>query len=185
MSPRACVIALALALAGSVGCSALGPSTGNGPPASIVLAPGGTFVDDRGATVALSQFRGGPVVVSAIFTSCTVRCPMTVSKLRDVAAAYAKGGREVPIVVMTLDPKADTVARLRRFKESRSLPDSWHFIRGSLEDTRALARWLEVHAAWDDAHVDHDVKIAVFDASGRLARGFSGWSFDADAAVVE
>jgi hypothetical protein len=43
---------------------------------------------------------------------------------------------------------------------------------------------LGVRATYDDEHIDHDVRIAVFDARGRLVRDFAGWDFDADQVVA-
>jgi len=41
-----------------------------------------------------------------------------------------------------------------------------------------------VDPAYDTGHIDHEVRIAVLDGSGKMVRKFAGWSFDADEAVV-
>jgi protein SCO1/2 len=182
-NPRASALALlgvALASLATAGCQLyLSPA-----PAGPVFQQPGAWIDESGRPVALSGLAGEPFVLTAVFTSCSLRCPLTIDKLREVDAAFQRRGVTVPIRLLTLDPQTDTPERLRRFKEERHLPDNWHFLRGSRYDTHTLARYLGVHAAYDDGHIDHDVRIAVFDAQGHLRKSFSQWSFDANDAVV-
>jgi protein SCO1/2 len=166
---------------GAASCSLLPAPQGSAAP---VFSQSGRWTDEGGQAVSLASFAGAPVVLSAFFTSCTTRCPMTIDKLRDVDNAYRQSGMTVPIVLLTLDPTTDTGSRLQRLKAERNLPDNWHFLRGSLADTRTFAKALNVHAVFDDSHIDHDVRIVVFDASGREARAFGTWSFDPKSAVV-
>lgn len=154
-----------------------------GAPASTspsVFSRPWRWIDEQGQSVALEQYSGAPFVLTAIYTSCTVRCPMTIEKLRSVDEAFRRRQRLVPIVLVTLDPHVDTPERLGRFKQSHRLPDHWHLLHGSDLDTRALGRYLAVHAAVDDGHIDHDVRISFFHSDGQLARSFEGWAFDAD-----
>ncbi len=176
------VAAVSLGAFASTGCGRLSSATFLGSH-NPTVAPRGTYTDDHGESVALDSFRGGPVVVSTFYTSCTVRCPMTVQKLRELDRALSRTGALVPFVIVTLDPKTDTPARLGRYKRDHNLPEHWHFLSGPLPETRALARYLGVNAAYDDGHIDHDVRIAIFDAKGALAQGYSGWTFDSNAAA--
>ena len=142
------------------------------------------WTDERGDAVAFSQWRGAPLVVTAIFTSCTARCPLTVEKLRDVDAAFRRRGTPRQFLLVTLDPRTDNPARLLRFKQERHLPDAWHLLRGNLDDTRAFGRMLGVRAIYDDGHIDHDVRIAVFDGARRLVREYAGWDFNPNQAAL-
>ena len=159
---------------------------GCAPPAASAtggigsLAPQWHWTDEEGADVTFSRWQGVPLVVTAIFTSCTTRCPMTVDKLRDLDAAFRRRGAPSQFLLVTLDPQTDDPARLARFKAERHLPDAWHFLRGDLDQTRRFARMLGVRAMYDDQHIDHDVRIAVFDGHGRLVRDLAGWDFDSD-----
>jgi protein SCO1/2 len=141
--------------------------------------------DEQGAAVGFFKWRGTPLVVSAIYTSCTSTCPLTIEKLRKVDAAFRRKNRAVEFLLITLDPHTDTPDRLRRFKESSKLPERWHLLRGSDKETQELSRLLHVRAVFDDAHIIHDVRIAVFDEQGQLKRSFRGWTFQDDDAVIE
>jgi protein SCO1/2 len=141
------------------------------------------YTDEHGRAVSLEGFLGQAYVVTAIYTSCTERCPLTIDKLRDVEEALRAEGVTAPIVLLTLDPRTDTPERLLRYKESRRLPEHWHLLRGDEAATRALARWIGLRFAGDGA-IDHDVVVAVIDRRGRLRRRFEGWSFDVSDVVA-
>jgi protein SCO1 len=176
---RAC--AIVVVLAGTSACPVLAQSHG---PSGPILAQAGAWTDENGKGVTLASFRGAPFVLSAFFTTCTLKCPMTIQKLQEIDRAYRKHGPPVPIVLLTLDPRNDTPERLQRYRREHDFPDNWRFLRGSDSDTRILARSLHVDPAYDEGHIDHDVRIAVFDAGGRELRAFEGWGFDVEAAIV-
>jgi cytochrome oxidase Cu insertion factor (SCO1/SenC/PrrC family) len=132
----------------------------------------------------LSTWRGEALVVAPIYASCTERCPRTIDKVRQVDQAFARRGIARHVLLVTLDPRNDGLARLRRFKEIRRLPVDWTILRGEEDATRELARMLDVRAIYDDTHIDHDVRIAVFDGAGRMVRNFRGWDFEEEDAVV-
>ncbi len=150
---------------------------------SARLDPEWTWTDERGLGVRFADLIGAPVVVAPIFASCTVRCPQTVEKVRRLDEAFRRRNVAPKILLVTLDPMHEDGPRLLRFKESRHLPESWRILRGSLEQTRTLGRMLGVRAIYDDTHIDHEVRIATFDARGRLVRIFEGWDFDDDEAA--
>jgi protein SCO1/2 len=129
--------------------------------------------DEDGAEVRFDSWRGAPIVVTMIFTSCTSTCPLTIEKLRRVTETFEHEGRAATFVLVTLDPSNDTPEQLRRFKASRQLPGKWHLLRGSDEQTRELADLLQVHVL-DDSHVFHDARIVVFDRDGNIAGQLRG-----------
>jgi protein SCO1/2 len=124
--------------------------------------------DEQGEAVRFDRWRGAPIFVSMVFTSCTTSCPLTIERLRRVSDTFKAEGRAATFVLVTLDPANDTTAELRRFKLSRGLPPDWHLLRGADEQTRALADLLQVKVV-DDAHIFHDSRIVVFDRQGKLA----------------
>jgi protein SCO1 len=165
-------------------------------PGLVVAAVGPTSVPslyarpwrwttELGQARTFADWRGQTLVVAPFFTSCQVRCPQTVRKLLGIAEAYRRAGRRATFLLVTLDPENDTPERLQRFKERDGLPAEWHLLSGSADDTRGLADFLETRAAHDTAHIDHQVRIAVFDGRGQLARNLHGWDFDAALALVD
>ncbi len=151
---------------------------GRGAETRPMFASPWMWTDENGVKATFARWRGSVVVTTGFYASCTVRCPMTIAKLREIDEALRAHGRSAEFVLVTIDPDNDTVDRLRRLKASRDLPSSWHLLHGSREDTYDFGRWLHLNIARDSGHMDHDAKIAVFDSSGRLVRSFEGWNFD-------
>ncbi len=138
-----------------------------------LFVAGWVWRDEQGETVRFDRWRGAPIFVSMVFTSCTTACPLTIERLRRVSDTFKAEGRAATFVLVTLDPANDTTAELRRFKLSRGLPPDWHLLRGEEEQTRALADLLQVKVV-DDAHIFHDSRIVVFDRDGKLAGQLRG-----------
>ena len=142
-----------------------------------------TWTDERGQPVTFARWRGQPLVVTAIFTQCKATCPRTIAKLLKVYDGIRKEGRTAQFLLVTLDPTNDTPAVLSRFKASSGLPDSWHFLTGSTNDTRDLRDLLGIHVIDDGPHLLHDGHIMIFDARGLPTRSFAGWSLDDEATL--
>lgn len=123
--------------------------------------------DERDAPVRLSRWRGTPLVVGFVYTTCATVCPMTIDRLRQLARSYQQAGRAVEFVLVTLDPLTDSSEQLRTFRSSRRLPPEWHLLRASFPQTRALADLLQVRLIDDGSHVIHDGTVALVAADGR------------------
>jgi protein SCO1/2 len=132
-----------------------------------------TWRDEQGEAVRFDRWRGAPIFVSMVFTSCTSACPRTIERLRRVSDTFKSEGRAATFVLVTLDPANDTPDQLRRFKLSRGLPPEWHLLRGDDGETRALADLLQVKVV-ENAHIFHDSRIVVFDRDGKLAGQLHG-----------
>jgi cytochrome oxidase Cu insertion factor (SCO1/SenC/PrrC family) len=142
--------ALAVALA-LVGCAARPGSAGvRGHAAqqgSSLFARPWVWTDELGEKASFAQWRGSPVVVTTIYTTCVRTCPRTVTDLEKLADAFRREGREAQFVLVTLDPTTDTPARLREFKERRGLHvmdagdgvGAWSFANGDLDGESRVA----------------------------------------------
>jgi len=105
-----------------------------------------TWTDARGAKLTLASFRGHPVVLAMVYTSCQASCPLVVSDLQVVEARLSPKLREqTRFVLVSFDPARDTPARLLEFAASRKLDLSrWSLLTGSEEAVRELAAVLGV-----------------------------------------
>jgi protein SCO1 len=135
-------------------------------PESSLFGYPWTWLDEHGARVAFSQWRGTPLVMAAVYTTCFETCPRTLVRLRRVYDEYVRTGRGAQFVVVTMDPAIDTQERLLQFKQSRSLPEAWRLLTGSRQDTEQLMDLLNIHVMDMDVHLVHDSKITLFDARG-------------------
>lgn len=176
-------LSITLLLAGAPACASHA-SLGAAPSAETAgLMHQRQWQDENGRAVAIDDYRGSPFVVTEVYTSCEVRCPMTLDTLRKMDDELQRRGVNATFVLVTLDPRTDTPERLRRWKAARNLPPTFHLLSGTEQGARELSRYLAVNAAYDQGHIDHDVSIALFDAQGHETRRYGGWSIDPEDAA--
>lgn len=140
------------------------------------------FRDTALREVKLSDFRGRPIVVNMIYTSCTHTCPVIVQTLqRAVDAARSTLGVE-SFVVLTIgfDTRADTPERMRAYAQSRGveLTANWRFLSADAETVEALARDVGFLFAASPKGFDHLSQTTVIDADGVVYRQVYGSDFD-------
>ncbi len=75
-------------------------------------APDFRLVDERGGAIALSRFRGTPVIVTFIDPVCRSLCPLEAKELNAAVAASPAGRRPV-IIAVSVNPWADSREILR------------------------------------------------------------------------
>jgi protein SCO1 len=141
-------------------------------PRQTAVAPDFALVDQDGATVALSRFRGRPVVVTFVFAHCQALCPMIVESLKGAAAGA--GGADVLLV--TLDPWRDTPSALPGIARQWKMPSGFHVL--SARRAADVLRVIEAYgvpAQRDEKTGDiaHPGVVFVVDGDGRLAYTFN------------
>jgi cytochrome oxidase Cu insertion factor (SCO1/SenC/PrrC family) len=70
------------------------------------------LVDQRGEAFTWERIAGRPALLTFGFGHCETVCPMTVMNARRVRDRFRAEGREMALVVITLDPWRDTPSRL-------------------------------------------------------------------------
>jgi protein SCO1/2 len=178
-------LAAALCAACLSGCVQAKPETGELSPADrySLFHPGWTWVDEEGRPATFEQWRGTPLVISMVYTTCSTVCPRTIVKLRRVREAFLREGKDAQFVLVTLDPSNDTPERLRNFKTSTNLPGEWHLLTGPSSSVRELTDMLDLHTLDDGSHIAHESRIVVFDHGGISRKSFRCCDF-VDASAV-
>jgi protein SCO1 len=136
-----------------------------------------TFADERHRTTALSF----------VYTNCRDAdgCPA-------VSARFARlqtriDPRRVRLVLMTIAPREDTPATLRRYARAfRADRSRWSFVTG---DPRAVAELASRFAIADarrdpDGALDHAERLIVLDGDARIAETIPGAAWDPDDALA-
>ena len=139
------------------------------------------FTAADGRRVRLSDYRGKPVVVSLIYTSCHDICPTTTQHLARVVAAAraALGARSFAVLTIGFDTGNDTPAAMQGFarRQGVSLPD-WDFLSADAGAIERLAQDLGFQFRSSPKGFDHLVQASVLDADGRVYRQVYGVSFE-------
>lgn len=110
------------------------------------------------------------------FTNCSYVCPTTMVALNQMyktLQAKLPANQQPQIVMVSVDPERDTVARMNSY--INSFNPNFIGTRGSLTQTQALAKQLNVVAikvqqgkGKNDYYMDHSAEILVFNADGQL-----------------
>jgi cytochrome oxidase Cu insertion factor (SCO1/SenC/PrrC family) len=128
------------------------------------------WLDEQGQALALTDFIGHRVLLSMAYTQCHRTCPTTLGQLQRLQALLDARGEQASFVIIGYDSEDDNPASWRQYRLNRRLGRSnWHFLTGSHEAVRQLARQLGFDYWIYDAHVLHDPRIVVFDSQGLLS----------------
>jgi protein SCO1/2 len=128
--------------------------------------------DAGGQRRRLADFKGKVTVVFFGYTQCPDVCPTTLLELAQIKQALGAEGSRVQGIFVTIDPERDTPEALKAYVEAFS-PD-FVALRGSDEETRALARNFKVYyakvpgATAASYTMDHTAGSYVFDSRGRV-----------------
>ncbi|MBK8515575.1 MAG: SCO family protein [Saprospiraceae bacterium] len=114
-------------------------------------------------------------VAEFFFTSCPSICPKVMKEMLKISEAL-KNDPQVKLVSFTIDPKRDTVNKLKLYADNLGIDhNKWYFLTGDKDETLELANTYFV-AAFEDASspggFDHSGKILLVDKLGHI-RSFS------------
>lgn len=147
----------------------------NRPLAAVQLA------DTSGNPVILDRYRGRPLVISLVYTSCYHTCPALTQSLAQVTrvAREALGPDSFSVVTIGFDAPVDTPARMAAFAAEQhvSLP-RWDFLSGSPAQMRALTENLGFVYFPSPKGFDHLAQLTLVDADGIIYRQIYGDRFE-------
>jgi protein SCO1/2 len=140
--------------------------------AGFVRPPGATapdfeLRDQDGEPATMAQYRGKPVAVTFVYSTCEDTCPALVDQVR---GALDDTGSDIPLLAVSVDPSGDTPASARRFLNERRMTGRARFLLG---DERALAPVWQGYGVQPQAgRLDHSATVVLVDAQGRQRVGF-------------
>lgn len=135
--PGAALAALALLAAAGCGNSgtrtvALGQSVakrGAIPPGTV--AANFSLHDAHHKRVSLASQRGRVVLLTFLYTHCVDVCPGIAHDLNEVLRRLRRQDRHAAVIAVSVDPKFDTPAAVRRFEAEYRLLPQFHYLIGS------------------------------------------------------
>ena len=139
------------------------------------------FINAEGKRVTLDDFRGKPLVLSMVYTSCYQICPMTTRHLSKVVekARDALGADSFSVVVIGFDTKVDTPDAMQYFANKQGISDkNWNLLSLAEEDLAALSEDLGFLYYPTSSGFDHLIQATVIDADGKVYRQVYGQVFD-------
>lgn len=97
-----------------------------------------SFINQDSIVIANKTFDGKIYVADFIFLSCTTICPKMNAELDKVYQIY-KDNPQVSFLSHTIDPKNDTIARLKEFSQAMGVNKNWHFVTGNKDSIYSIA----------------------------------------------
>jgi protein SCO1/2 len=134
-----------------------------------------TLVDQDGAVVTEQDFAGRLMLVYFGYTFCPDVCPTTLQTMSVAMEQLGDDAKDVAFVFVTLDPKRDTVAQMKRYVDL--FEPGPVGLTGSDEQVAAAAKAYRVYynandEQGDDYLVDHSSFIYLMDREGRYLSHF-------------
>jgi cytochrome oxidase Cu insertion factor (SCO1/SenC/PrrC family) len=140
---------------------------GSEPPAGI-RAPDFTLLDYRGRTVRMLSLRGRVVVTTFVDSACHEACPIIVGQLAQALRTLdAEQRKRVVALAITVNPKIDTPAHVRRFLRERRALGEVDYLIGPAKRMRAVWTAYAILPAVDTGDADtHSADVRIFNPDG-------------------
>ena len=130
-------------------------------------APDFRLTDQNGKSIALSQFKGRPIVLTFLYTHCPDECPLTAEKLHTVMLNLGNDAQKVAVLAVSTDPQRDTAAAAQQFSQAHTMQAYWHYLIGTSAALSPVWNLYNVYAQQEQQTVNHTLPIYVIDKQGR------------------
>jgi len=138
------------------------------------------LTDQNGDPLPLASFRGRPLVISLVYTSCSSVCPVTTQHVLGAVARAREVVGEDAFAVLTLgfDARNDTPAALTAFASAQGINlADWQVASADAGTISALLRDLGFSFDAAAGGFEHVTQTTIVDADGRVYRQVYGDSF--------
>ncbi|MFZ2508501.1 MAG: SCO family protein [Steroidobacteraceae bacterium] len=139
------------------------------------------FTDQTGKPRTLAGFRGRPLIISPVYTSCFGVCPTTTTYLKRAtkAAHEVLGAGSFQVLTIGFDAANDTPERMGQFASARGpFPPEWSFGAADAATIGALMTGLGFTYAPSPRGFDHMIQATIVDADGVVYRQVYGQEFE-------
>lgn len=142
----------------------------------------GSYVltDSTGMSLPLSAYRGKPLIVSLVYTSCSSVCPATTQHLISAVTEARRvfGAGEFAVLTVGFDARNDTPAHMAQFAAVQGVKfDNWRLASADAGTISALLRDLGFSYAAAAGGFDHITQTTILDRSGTIYRHVYGDDF--------
>jgi protein SCO1/2 len=132
-------------------------------------APDFTLENQDGERISMRDFRGRPVIVTFLYTTCEDTCPVQAQTVR---GALDELGEDVPAIAIAVDPPRDTPERARAFLSEQRALGRLDFVLGSRAQLRPL--WRRYYIRPQSVTQEHQSRFTLVDERGYQRVGYPG-----------
>jgi protein SCO1/2 len=137
-------------------------------------APDFNLRDENGRRITMKEFRGRPVIVTYLYTSCEETCPVQAQIVRQ---ALDELGRDVPAIAIAVDPPNDTPESARAFLAEQRVTGRLRFVLGTRAELRRLWDGYYIQPQLEEA--EHQARFTLVDPRGFQRVGYPASQADA------
>jgi len=123
--------------------------------------------DQDGDMASLRQYRGQPVILTFMYSTCQNTCPIMADQIR---GAMNDLGQDVPALAVSVDPRNDTPLNAKRFLLKHALVGRMRFLLGSRAELAPI--WKAYGIQPQGSRFDHSAYVLLIDKRGRQRVGF-------------
>jgi protein SCO1/2 len=155
------IAALCVVLFASAGKDAGGAGFDGGlrpegiPPIDFALK------DQNGKVATLAEYRGRPVILTFMYSTCRDTCPLTAQQIK---GALNLLGENVPTLAISVDPANDTKLNARRFVNEQGLTGRMRFLLGTKAQLEPI--WDAYGIRPQGKAFDHSAYVVLVDRDG-------------------
>jgi protein SCO1/2 len=117
--------------------------------------------DQDGKVATLDQYRGRPVILTFMYSTCKDTCPLTAQQIK---GALDDVGQSVPTLAISVDPANDTPLNARRFVNQQGLTKRMRFLLG--DQAQLAPIWKAYGIRPQGKAFDHSAYVVLVDAKG-------------------
>jgi len=136
--------------------------------------------DSDGRRFSLADYRGKPLVISLVYTSCATVCPIMTQTLHDAVtqAGNVIGADRFNILTIGFDATKDTPRRMALYASDQNIDlPNWRFASGNRQTILSLLDDLGFSYASVAGGFDHIAQTTIIDVDGRVYRHVYGDDF--------
>jgi protein SCO1 len=133
-------------------------------------APAFELANQDGDTISMRDFRGEPVIVTFLYTTCEDTCPLQAQTVR---GALDDLGEDVPAIAVAVDPPRDTPERARAFLSEQRALGRLDFVLGSRAELKRV--WDGFYVRPQSVTQEHNARFTLVDKKGFQRVGYPGF----------
>ena len=138
-------------------------------------APDFTLTNQDGERISMRDFRGQPVIVTFLYTTCEDTCPVQAQTVR---GALDELGEDVPAIAIAVDPPRDTPERARAFLSEQRALGRLDFVLGTRAELKPL--WKGFYVRPQSVTHEHNARFTLVDERGFQRVGYPGFEATAE-----
>jgi protein SCO1 len=138
-------------------------------------APDFTLDNQDGERISMRDFRGRPVIVTFLYTTCEDTCPVQAQTVR---GALDELGEDVPAIAIAVDPPRDTPERARAFLSEQRALGRLDFVLGTRAELKPL--WEDFYVRPQSVTQEHNARFTLVDERGFQRVGYPGFEATAE-----